>query len=144
MVTTMAVAAPLAALTVVDSAQVRSVNDSDLAAVPAQLAEVALGQASDITLPLRELTGLDLPELRLSDLRELALPGTTPAETTRPDAASPAPAPAAIAAPGGLPGDLTPDSPALAPGVLPRELLDRLGAQVKELSRDEPFSMVAL
>ncbi|WP_280502928.1 N-acetylmuramoyl-L-alanine amidase, partial [Nocardia farcinica] len=118
----------------------------DLAAVPAQLAEVALGQASDITLPLRELTGLDLPELRLSDLRELALPGTTPAETTRPDAASPAPAPApaAIAAPGGLPGDLTPDSPALAPGVLPRELLDRLGAQVKELSRDEPFSMVAL
>ncbi|WP_245649565.1 N-acetylmuramoyl-L-alanine amidase [Nocardia shimofusensis] len=142
MVTTMAVAAPLAALAMSDSAEVRSVNESEMAAVPAQLANVVLNQAADITLPLRELTGLDLPDLRLSDLRALPLPA---AELPVPEATPPAPAdPETIAAPGDLPEGITPDSPALAPGVLPQELLDQLGAQVKELSRDTPFSMVAL
>lgn len=75
-VTTLAVAAPLAALTMSDSSDYRSTTDSELAAVPAQLAEMALASAPDITLPLRDLTGLDLPDLHLSDLRMLPLPSS--------------------------------------------------------------------
>ncbi|WP_324188344.1 N-acetylmuramoyl-L-alanine amidase [Nocardia higoensis] len=142
MVTTLAVAAPLAALTMSDSAEVRPANGSETVGVPAQLAQVVLNQAADITLPLRELSGLDLPDLRLSDLRELPRTATDlPVPGAAPDQAA---APKAIAAPGDLPEGITPDSPALAPGVLPQELLDQLGAQVKELSRETPFSMVAL
>ncbi|MFI9405711.1 N-acetylmuramoyl-L-alanine amidase [Nocardia sp. NPDC052316] len=77
-VTTLAVAAPLAALTMSDSPDYRSATDTELAAVPAQLAEVVLNSAPDIVLPLRELTGLDLPDLRLSDLRMLPLPASIP------------------------------------------------------------------
>lgn len=77
-VTTLAVAAPLATLTLSDSTEVQTAVDSDLVAVPAQLAEVVLSQAPDIVLPLRELTGLDLPDLRLSDLRMLPLPTSIP------------------------------------------------------------------
>ncbi|MEV0296594.1 N-acetylmuramoyl-L-alanine amidase [Nocardia sp. NPDC050710] len=77
-VTTLAVAAPLATLTLSDSTEYRSATGSELAAVPAQLAEVVLGSAPDITLPLRELTGLDLPDLHLSDLRMLPLPASIP------------------------------------------------------------------
>ncbi|MEC3957938.1 N-acetylmuramoyl-L-alanine amidase [Nocardia sp. CDC153] len=236
------------------------------------MAEVALDSAPDITLPLRELTGLNLPDLHLSDLRmlplprsipippnlipgvqlpsEIPLPRLNPAQpdakapaTTRPatpgatrpavpgtgqpatpgiaglatptttapaapaatpNAARPAapgsarptspaagtpgfvaepgpdagqppaapgnesPAPAtdsgiptqnAVApdaqvpaadnaeAPGphpvpGLEGDLR--TPALSPGAVPNDLIDKVGAQVKELTRDTPFSMVAL
>ncbi|WP_460721565.1 N-acetylmuramoyl-L-alanine amidase [Nocardia heshunensis] len=244
------------------------------------MAEVALSSAPDIVLPLRELTGLNLPDLHLSDLRMLPLPraiqippnlipgvqlpseiplprlnsapppGTAPAlpSTTRPaapalapqaatpttapaapaltphaatptttypaapavtpqaalptpgstpatakptapaapalpgtakatvpaagapgfiaepgpdaapgdespvvpaDSEAPAPVPAADdpAAPGphpvpGLTGDLR--SPALAAGAVPNDLVDKVGAQVKELTRDTPFSMVAL
>ncbi|WP_230329232.1 N-acetylmuramoyl-L-alanine amidase [Nocardia aurantiaca] len=225
------------------------------------MAEVALSSAPDIVLPLRELTGLNLPDLHLSDLRMLPLPKsipippnlipgvqlpseiplpqlnngsqppapprparptvsgslpnatpvtpgsarlTTPAagtpgfiaepgpEVPRPPAtpgtetssaptdpaATPAPtAPptpgAAATAPGGdtpvapadsgtrapipsadnpaaagphqVPG-LTSDlrTPALNPGAVPTDLIDKVGAQVKELTRDTPFSMVAL
>ncbi|MGW4768796.1 N-acetylmuramoyl-L-alanine amidase, partial [Nocardia sp. NPDC004278] len=39
---------------------------------------------------------------------------------------------------------ITPDTPALAPGAVPPELLSQVGAQVKEVSRDTPFSLVAL
>ncbi|WP_370465169.1 N-acetylmuramoyl-L-alanine amidase [Nocardia sp. CS682] len=77
-ITTLAVAAPLAALTMSDSPDYRSATDTELAAVPAQLAEVVLNSAPDIVLPLRELTGLDLPDLRLSDLRMLPLPASIP------------------------------------------------------------------
>ncbi len=224
MVTTLAVAAPLATLTQSDSTDYRPANESELAAVPARLAEVMLTQVPDITLPLRELTGLDLPDLRLSDLRTLpipssipipdglplppgvqlpkeiplprlapgqAAPGFTAPTTTIPAApgasvrsipgqslpgqpAAPAPAqslpvqtvpkpipgqpipapatpspvpkPAArfISDPAALPEGITPDTPALAPGALPSEVLDQVGAQVKELSRETPFSVVAL
>ncbi|MGX1762622.1 hypothetical protein ACWIG5_38010, partial [Streptomyces lydicus] len=75
-VTTLAVAAPLAVLTMSDSSEYRQTTDTELAAVPAQLAEVVLNSAPDIVLPLRELTGLDLPDLRLSDLRMLPLPAS--------------------------------------------------------------------
>ena len=77
-VTTLAVAAPLATVTLGDSTDYRIANDSSLAAVPAQLAEVALASVPDIVLPLRELTGLDLPDLHLSDLRMLPLPASIP------------------------------------------------------------------
>ncbi|RBO91795.1 LGFP repeat-containing protein [Nocardia puris] len=289
MVTTLAVAAPLAALVPGDSADYRQANDTDVAAVPAQLAEVMLTQAPEITLPLRELTGLDLPDLRLSDLRMLPLPASIPipeglplppgvqlpkeiplprfAPETQAPAATPTPAPGAaiptptpgtaiptpapgvspgapnagapgasnpgsqspagsnpqspngaapspdgatpnphapdgapapgsapdsapantapdsqppagaapatpapttpntpatqsipapatpspvpqpirfIADPAQLPEGTTPDTPALAPGAVPADLVDQVGAQVKELSRDTPFSVVAL
>ncbi|MGW4530261.1 N-acetylmuramoyl-L-alanine amidase [Nocardia sp. NPDC004340] len=175
------------------------------------MAEVALASAPDIVLPLRELTGLDLPDLRLSDLRMLPLPSAIqipenlipgvplPTEIplpkldkSQPQPVGPAPAPAPhavrptlpgslpnatpvvpgsakpntpagvpgfIAEPGPLPaadnpaapgphpvpglaGDLR--TPALSPGAVPTDLVDKVGAQVKELSRDTPFSMVAL
>ncbi|MEU6580041.1 N-acetylmuramoyl-L-alanine amidase [Nocardia sp. NPDC046763] len=208
------------------------------------MAEVALSSAPDIVLPLRELTGLDLPDLHLSDLRRLPLPKSipippnlipgvqlpseiplprlndpqqqpvpataprsarptlpgslpnatpitpgsppvagapgfiaepgpevpgapgaetpsvpvTPATTPGPgsrtpvapaDSGVPAPIPTADdpAAPGphpvpGLTGDLR--TPALNAGAVPTDLVDKVGAQVKELTRDTPFSMVAL
>ncbi|MEV6334631.1 N-acetylmuramoyl-L-alanine amidase [Nocardia vinacea] len=249
-VTTLAVAAPLATFTLSDSTDYRSTTGSELAAIPAQLAEVVLTTAPDITLPLRELTGLDLPDLHLSDLRMLPipesipvpqglplppgvelpkeiplpkldpgqstpsqsvpgqtvpgqplpgqtvpgqplpaqtipgqpLPGQTvpgqplpaqtipgqplpaqtvpgqplPAQTipgqTIPDQGSTpgqptqgrASAAAFIADPAQLEPDVTPDTPALSPGAVPPELLSQVGAQVKELSRDTPFSVVAL
>ncbi|MFI7664225.1 N-acetylmuramoyl-L-alanine amidase [Nocardia sp. NPDC049526] len=240
-VTTLAVAAPLATFTLSDSTDYRSTTGSELAAIPAQLAEVVLTTAPDITLPLRELTGLELPDLHLSDLRMLpipesipvpqglplppgvelpqeiplpkldpgqstpsqsvpgqyvpgqSLPGQTvpgqslpaqtipgqplPAQTipgqplpaqTIPGQPLPAqtipgqtpsadqgttpgqptqgrsPAAAFIADPAQLEPDVTPDTPALSPGAVPPELLGQVGAQVKELSRDTPFSVVAL
>nr|WP_228539131.1 N-acetylmuramoyl-L-alanine amidase [Nocardia sp. XZ_19_385] len=75
-VTTLAVSAPLVALQLGDSTDYRAAGDSEFAAVPAQLAEVVLSSVPDITLPLRELTGLELPDLRLSDLRRLPLPAS--------------------------------------------------------------------
>ncbi|MFD6390332.1 N-acetylmuramoyl-L-alanine amidase [Nocardia sp. NPDC060259] len=76
-VTTLAVAAPVGAFALSDSTDYRSTNDQ-LEAVPAQLAEVALTSVPDITVPLRELTGLDLPDLHLSDLQMLPLPTSIP------------------------------------------------------------------
>lgn len=249
-VTTLAVAAPLAVLTMSDSSEYRQTTDTELAAVPARMAEVVLNSAPDIVLPLRELTGLDLPDLRLSDLRMLPLPASipipqglplppgvqlpkeiplpklngpsapgaqnapgqpvvppsgpaaapgqnpvpgqaaapgqtplpgqaaTPGQTPLPAQAAtpgqtplpmqaapgqtplpgqvaagqtplPAQAPAAtgtrfIADPGHLPPGTSPDTPALAPGAIPPDLADQVGAQVKEVSRDTPFSVVAL
>lgn len=189
------------------------------------MAEVALASAPDLVLPLRELTGLDLPDLHLSDLRMIPLPASIkippglplppgvqlPDEIPLPRLGQPAPAggrdtndpfqatPGFIAAPGpevtepalpaetGEPGSVPapvapenlaapadpnlapapveapapaaeapaaetpaapaitadPRTPALSP-MLPRELTSKLGAQVKELSRDTPFSMVAV
>ncbi len=77
-VTTLAVASPLATFTLSDSTDYRSTTGSELAAIPAQLAEVGLTTVPDITLPLRELTGLDLPDLHLSDLRMLPIPESIP------------------------------------------------------------------
>ncbi|MEV5835683.1 N-acetylmuramoyl-L-alanine amidase [Nocardia sp. NPDC052112] len=77
-VTTLAVAAPLATFTLSDSTDYRSTTGSELAAIPAQLAEVVLTTVPDITLPLRELTGLNLPDLHLSDLRMLPIPESIP------------------------------------------------------------------
>gem|GEM_PF-334417 len=77
-VTTLAVAAPLAALAMPEKVEYRNADSSELAAIPAQLAEVGLAQVPDVVLPLRELTGLALPDLHLSDLRQLPLPKSIP------------------------------------------------------------------
>ncbi|MFI5778551.1 N-acetylmuramoyl-L-alanine amidase [Nocardia sp. NPDC051570] len=251
-VTALAVAAPLATLILRDAPEYRPTTDSNPAAIPAQLAEVALASAPDVLLPLRELTGLDLPDLHLSDLRNLPLPraiplppglpnplgGELPNEIplprlgdTAPDPApsgpsfiaartsaddpaqvlpagdpgtpaitpgaagpgtpaitpgtvgpgtpalapgaadpgTPALAPGAAgpgtpaitpgaAGPGApaitpgaagpgtplTPGATDPGTPALTPGAVGPELTDKVGADVKELRRDTPFSMVAL
>ncbi|WP_449411932.1 N-acetylmuramoyl-L-alanine amidase [Nocardia canadensis] len=246
MVTTLAVAAPVGAFALSDSTDYRSTNESQVAAVPTQLAEVALTSVPDITVPLRDLTGLDLPDLRLSDLQMLPLPTSIPvppglpvppgvalpteiplpaiptkaqpttttaapapaqqgnapaarppvpstavptappaAPTTTsaapapiapaapaPDAPAPsattttaAPAPAApattppagapvvqnrptgmkfIADPANLEPGTTPETPALSPGAVGPDLIDQVGAQVKELTQETPFSMVAV
>ncbi len=245
-VTTLAVAAPVGAFALSDSTDYRSTNESQVAAVPTQLAEVALTSVPDITVPLRDLTGLDLPDLRLSDLQMLPLPTSIPvppglpvppgvalpteiplpaiptkaqpttttaapapaqqgnapaarppvpstavptappaAPTTTsaapapiapaapaPDAPAPAattttaaPAPAApattppagapvvqnrptgmkfIADPANLEPGTTPETPALSPGAVGPDLIDQVGAQVKELTQETPFSMVAV
>ncbi|MGC4988357.1 N-acetylmuramoyl-L-alanine amidase [Nocardia salmonicida] len=265
-VTTLVVAAPIGAFALSDSTDYRSANDSQVAAVPTQLAEVALTSIPDITVPLRDLTGLDLPDLHLSDLRMLQLPSSipippglpvppgvalpteiplpqlptkpqsTPTQQATPGAATPAPAapparppvpstsvptappappaavpqaqppgapapaapapgapaapaapapapeppaapaapaqpapapaappPAAAAPPAGAPvaqsrstgakfiadpenlePGTTPDTPALSPGAVGSDVIDQVGAQVKEITQDTPFSMVAL
>ncbi|WP_332909683.1 N-acetylmuramoyl-L-alanine amidase [Nocardia gipuzkoensis] len=183
-VTTLAVAAPLATLALDDSTDYRSANTTSSAAVPAELAEVALTNAPDIVLPLRELTGLSLPDLHLSDLRMLPIPESIPIAdspplppdvprpeeirlpsshsgqtsgpnissrtTDRPNSpAQPLPerAPGSvrfIADPARLQPGTTPDTPALSPGAVTPQLMSQVGAQVKELSSETPFSMVAL
>ncbi|NEW38264.1 hypothetical protein GV792_04005 [Nocardia cyriacigeorgica] len=167
-VTTLAVAAPLATLLPSDS-DYRTANEAQLAAVPAQLAEVVLNSAPDIVLPLRELTGLNLPDLRLSDLRKIPLPASVPVPPGLPlppgiqlPSEIPLPqfdsgqssAPQLEAVPGRIPtgaqfiadpaAGADPNTPALTPGAIPPELMSEVGAQVKELSRDTPFSVVAL
>lgn len=238
-VATLAVAAPLVTLTVRESPSYQPAGDSDLAAVPAELAEVALSSAPDVVLPLSTLTGLNLPDLHLSDLRTLPLPESIPVPPglpappgvqlpseiplpelgDRPSATStptptptpysgpvtpqaPAPAapatstPAAPATSAPAPGTAAPEAPAspapaesgtaapttsspaapaqAAPASTPRsgpqfvaarldpaqipgadpsapalqalppDMADDVGADVKELTRDTPFSMVAL
>ncbi|MGK8510968.1 N-acetylmuramoyl-L-alanine amidase [Nocardia asiatica] len=175
-VTTIAVAAPLATLAPSDSTDYRSAADTEPAAVPAELAEVALTHAPDIVLPLRELTGLSLPDLRLSDLRmlpipqsiqipgrlpgeprseEIRLPSSHSGQTSDPNISGQIPAgpnfpdqpPGSvrfIADPARLQPGTTPDTPALSPGAVTPELMGQVGAQVKELSSETPFSMVAL
>ncbi|MFC9874429.1 N-acetylmuramoyl-L-alanine amidase [Nocardia salmonicida] len=263
-VTTLVVAAPIGAFALSDSTDYRSANDSQVAAVPTQLAEVALTSIPDITVPLRDLTGLDLPDLHLSDLRMLQIPSSipippglpvppgvalpteiqlpqlptkpqpTPTPQAAPGAATPAPAapparppvpstsvptappappaavpqaqppgapapaapapgaPAAPAAPAPAPEPpaapaapappvpnsaapapaappvgaplaqsrstgakfiadpenlepgTTPDTPALSPGAVGSDVIDQVGAQVKEITQDTPFSMVAV
>lgn len=131
-----AVAGPLLVPTVISPH--KSADRVELTAVPPLLSELALNSATDIVLPLAELAGLELPDLHLSDLHALDLPAGTPS------AAAPGrpPAPGFVTgAPGGTP---TADTPALTPGVIPPEFMNALGAQVKELTREEPFSMVAL
>ncbi len=168
-VATLAVAAPLATLTLRESPGYLPADDSNLAAIPAELAEVALSSAPDVVLPLRELTGLNLPDLHLSDLRKLPLPKAIPVPPGLPappgvrlpneiplpqfgersQAPPPQPAhsgPGFIAAPldpAQTPG-ADPSGPALAPGAVPPNMADQVGAEVKQLTRDTPFSMVAL
>lgn len=134
-VAAVAVAAPFAVQALgSDSSDVQSASEST-PSIPTQIAEVVLASVPDIVIPLKELTGLDLPDIHLRDLplpTEIPLPGggsiPLPSLTTPPapgDIAAPVPAP--------TPAPETTSIPA-----------DQLGATVKEIKRDEPFSMVAL
>lgn len=138
-----AVAGPMLLPLVADPTE--STDQIELTAVPPQLTELALRDAPDTVLPLGELTGLDLPDLRLGNLQTLGVPGLTPNGTTTPTDPSrrlPGRQPGVgFVAEGGTPPA---DAPALTPGVIPPEFMDAVGAQVKELNRDQPFSMVAL
>ncbi|MFI5714982.1 N-acetylmuramoyl-L-alanine amidase [Nocardia sp. NPDC051750] len=138
-----AVAGPILVPTVIGPG--KPADQVELTAVPPLLTELALKSAPDIVLPLAELTGLDLPDLHLSDLQALDLPGLTPAPTNAgPGGRMPGRRPGlgfVTEAPGGTPSA---DTPALTPGVIPPEFMNAVGAQVKELTREEPFSMVAL
>ncbi|MGF7124879.1 N-acetylmuramoyl-L-alanine amidase [Rhodococcus sp. BE178] len=115
-----------------DQSDVRSASDS-YPTIETQIAEVVLASVPDIVIPLKELTGLDLPDIHLRDLplpTQIPLPGggslDLPSLTT-PDA----------------PGDIAAPTPAPAPETTTVPA-DQLGATVKEITRDEPFSMVAL
>ncbi|MDI9938868.1 N-acetylmuramoyl-L-alanine amidase [Rhodococcus sp. IEGM 1351] len=133
-----AVASPVAVYGLTSApAAVRSTNESQAVTVSTQIAQVALSQIPDIVIPLKELTGLNLPDVNLGDLRNIKLPDTIQI-------------PSNLQLPGGLqlpnlqiplkvpaPGDVS--DPSLAP---PAD--QQPGAIVKELTRDTPFSMVAL
>ncbi|WP_420811647.1 N-acetylmuramoyl-L-alanine amidase [Nocardia mangyaensis] len=49
-----------------------------------------------------------------------------------------------IADPANLEPGTTPETPALAPGAVGADVIDQVGAQVKELTQETPFSMVAI
>ncbi|MBF6173487.1 N-acetylmuramoyl-L-alanine amidase [Nocardia blacklockiae] len=157
-VATLAVTAPLAGLVLRHTPDYHSANESNLAAIPAQLAEVGLASAPDVVLPLRELTGLDLPDLRLSDLRKLPLPRALPVppglptppgvqlpseiplpQFNSPQATSAAPTPGKRPSGGpafiGAPLDESGDAaPALAPGTDPDAPALAPGAVAPELA----------
>ena len=101
--------------------EIQPTNETQ-APVPTKLAEIALSQVPDLVVPVHELTGLDLPDLRLADLKRLPLPDSVPLPDLSPDEAS----------------------RPVNPEELPPDLADRLGATVKEITQDTPFSMVAL
>lgn len=117
-----------------EPSDVLSASDS-APTIETQIAEVVLASVPDIVIPLKELTGLDLPDLRLGDLplpHEIPLPGggtlTLPSLTPlAPPAAPGETTPGDIAAP--VPGEVSPET---------------LGATVKEVTQDTPFSMVGV
>ena len=148
----LAVASPFAVYSIsgdAASTDIRAANETTPVTVPTQIIETALSAAPDIVIPLSELTGLPLPDLRLSDLQYLPLPenitlpeipeipGLTVPAPTNPSAQAPVPelgrnnvsAPLPVAPPAVDAAD-DPGTP--------------LGAVVKELTQDTPFSMVAL
>ncbi|MGW0040948.1 N-acetylmuramoyl-L-alanine amidase [Rhodococcus sp. NPDC003348] len=143
-VAAVAIAAPFAVWGVTSTSGIRSTADSSPVAIPTQIAEIGLAQIPDVVIPIKELTGLDLPDLRLSDLKKLPLPteiaipqglplpeGITLPETIKiPTELLPS-APADVAEP------VTPAPPAAVPE-------QDLGTAVKEIVRDTPFSMIAL
>ncbi|NKT15175.1 cold-shock protein [Rhodococcus hoagii] len=116
-----------------EPSDVLSASDS-APTIETQIAEVVLASVPDIVIPLKELTGLDLPDLRLGDLplpHEIPLPGggtlTLPSLTPLAPPTAPSTAHGDIAAP--VPGEVSPET---------------LGATVKEVTQDTPFSMVGV
>ncbi|CDZ88348.1 N-acetylmuramoyl-L-alanine amidase [Rhodococcus ruber] len=115
-VAALAVASPFAVYGVTSTtSDVRTTNESVPTVVPPEIAEVVLASVPDIVIPIHELTGLNLPDLSLRELAAGLPEIAAPAPST-----TPAPAPAAA------------------------DVVDRIGATVKQLTRDAPFSMIAL
>ncbi|GGK55449.1 hypothetical protein GCM10011591_29280 [Nocardia camponoti] len=113
MVTTLAVAAPIGAFAFSDAADSapRTANDFAPVAVAAQMSEVALNSVPDITVPLREFTGLNVPDLRVSDLRMLGLPNSI----TLPPLPPGLPLPPGVTVPTEIPLPGIPEKPAPQP-----------------------------
>lgn len=141
----LAVATPFAVAGLTDSTTtgVRPANETTPVTVPTKIVETALSAAPDIVIPLQELTGLPLPDLRLSDLKYLPLPDSIvipPIEIPDiPGLTTPAPGGATAQAPIPRVDASAPVNPEAADPTGPP-----LGAAVKEISQDTPFSMVAL
>ncbi|MFC9786875.1 N-acetylmuramoyl-L-alanine amidase [Rhodococcus sp. NPDC127528] len=151
-VAALAIATPVAVWGVTSTSGVRSTTSSAPSAVPTQIAEIALAKLPDIVIPLKELTGLDLPDVRLSDLKKLPLPSEIPLPQNLP-------LPGGITLPDKivLPLDALPSPPTSAPAPtdvaapLPPapqapagSIEEQVGTAVKEITRDTPFSMIAL
>lgn len=157
-VAAVAVATPAAVWGISSTAGIRTTSDSAPAAVPTRISEIALAQVPDLVIPLKELTGLDLPDLRLSDLKKLPLPteipipqglplpdGITLPSTIRvPLELIPSPPSTGTPAATATPAPARPATDAAAPVAPPSTSEADLGAVVKEITRDTPFSMVAL
>lgn len=130
------VAAPVAAAFLGGPGPYRFSNDTDTDGLsPTAIAQIGLSEAPTVVLPLRELTGMRLPALRVADLR--LVPGAPPLP-----AGSGVNPIGLIAAEGAAP--VSGRTSALDPGVVPEQLADRVGAQVKELTRQSRFSMIGL
>ncbi|RVW00108.1 N-acetylmuramoyl-L-alanine amidase [Rhodococcus spongiicola] len=146
-VAAVAVAAPFAVQTLgSDSITVRFINGTS-PSIPTEIAEVLLTSVPEVVVPLAELeaiTGLDIPDI---DLRNLQLPTEIPLPGGGSIPLSPLTSPAIPGDPAvpdvpAAPGDVAVPAPASETAV--PSLADQLGATVKEITRDEPFSMVAL
>ncbi|WP_032405405.1 N-acetylmuramoyl-L-alanine amidase [Rhodococcoides fascians] len=141
----LAVATPFAVAGLTDSTTtgVRPANETTPVTVPTTIVETALSAAPDIVIPLQELTGLPLPDLRLSDLKYLPLPDSIVIPPIQipdiPGLTTPAPGNATAQAPIPRVDASAPVNPEAADPTGPP-----LGAAVKEISQDTPFSMVAL
>ncbi|WP_072691362.1 N-acetylmuramoyl-L-alanine amidase [Rhodococcus marinonascens] len=137
-VAALAVASPVAVYGLGSTpSDVRSTSENSASAIPTEIAQVVLAQIPDVVIPLKELTGLDLPDVNIGDLRNLTIPPyiripsnlDLPGGMQIPQLQIPLEFPAA--------GDVS--DPAMTP---PAD--QEPGTIVKELSRDTPFSMVAL
>ncbi|NLG56260.1 MAG: cold-shock protein [Rhodococcus sp.] len=132
-VAAVAVAGPLAVhgLSGTSSPDVQSTSSDNV--VSTDIAKVALSQVPDIVIPVKELTGLNLPDVNLGILRSIPLPDSITL-------------PPGVELPGGLTlDDLSIPIREFAANAAASAAADETaGAVVKEVSRDEPFSMVAL
>ncbi|MFC4606128.1 N-acetylmuramoyl-L-alanine amidase [Rhodococcus kronopolitis] len=146
-VAAVAIASPLAVWGVTSTSGVQSTTES-MPTVPTEIAEVVLAQVPDIVIPLKELTGLDLPDLRLSNLAKLPTEIPLPQNLPLPEGVTLPPSITLPALPG-LPaaGDIAepvPGAPAPAPAPAPPAPEQEFGTAVKEITRESPFSMIAL
>ncbi|WP_324195178.1 N-acetylmuramoyl-L-alanine amidase [Nocardia cyriacigeorgica] len=130
------VAAPVAAGFLGGDGQYRFSNDSETDRLrPTATTQIGLAGAPRVVLPLRELAGMQLPDLKVADLR--LVPGAPPL----PEGSRVGPI-GFVTDEGTAP--ISARTPALDPGVVPEHLADRVGAQVTELTNGSRFSMVGL
>ncbi|MFD3459844.1 N-acetylmuramoyl-L-alanine amidase [Nocardia fluminea] len=130
------VAAPVAAALLGDTGQYNVSNDSDSDDfAKTTTTQVGLAGAPTVVVPLRELADVQLPDLRVGDLR--LVPGSPPLPTGS------ATGPIGLITAGASEA-VTSITPALNPGVVPEQLADRVGPEVKELTHQSRFSMIGL
>ncbi|MEV0947123.1 cold-shock protein, partial [Rhodococcus sp. NPDC049939] len=129
----------VAALTVTSTVAVYSGNGpsgisstSETTEISTDIAEVVLAQIPDVVIPLKELTGLDLPDVNIGELRNLPIPPSIQIPST-------------LELPGGVQIPLKiPVMGDVSDPATPPPADHEPGTIVKEVTRDTPFSMVAL